>query len=871
MRLPSYKKDDHIRHVKPSPQYATGGGFANPRSPELQTCCRYAILGSMSQSFTAQLCRIVPPEKLTDRFLVSGLLQQPDNSNTDSQVILTYIFEVSQPWFPSSQVIPKLVEILTTQHIQLKPDGTLGNQFELLLRNLNEQLNAISESGETDWIGNFNGLVLVVGGEELHFAQTGHCPAYLLQNNRIRQITEDASPDHDTHPLKTFANLASGVLQDGDHILFANQELYKEVSLDALRRILNSTSPYQASQAIAKELKREKNPAVASCIIRLSTQGQIDPTVAKEPTEILLEEELQSRSRKIQKRLQPLWEIIKHLARRTGDASKKAAQQTSQVVTTTVAPKASELLQKGLEQAKQLKDQVSEKMVSKESPRNEPVVEQIGPKHALPVTPAQEVTQPIEEPPEALEEQPRISAVIELIPPKEERDRNQLIAKAEAAVEEKYAPPSDMFGDEPESIIPQDELALDSSVQIGLMSTEPNAKPKPMEAIRALLKPARNRRRAVLGIAALLLTIGIGVAIAKRKPVATQEALNQNAQNLKQATDLKNKATSAIALSQEIEASREIEQGLQLLDSLKSPSTTQQTEADTLWTALTAQADTLTKTTRFQSVTTQYSFTTTPVGMFANLPFFYGYASNGTGLLRTGAGETTQTQTSIALPGTNDAIVSIIQSNETDTAGYLLTRQKKVYRIVQSDNQTSLSAIAPSTGDFAYGDVIGTYNSNVYILDGQSGLLWKYANTGTVYNKGVSVIDSTKYDIKKTLSLAIDGSIYILKADGSLLKFTSGQSDTDFSLKDMPYLAQKMIKPLQVVTDDSMQSIYLLDAGLSSNEHSSAHILEFNKNGVYVRQYAFPKDMTNIKAFDINPKDKKLWVLNDSTVSEFSF
>jgi hypothetical protein len=345
--------------------------------------------------------------------------------------------------------------------------------------------------------------------------------------------------------------------------------------------------------------------------------------------------------------------------------------------------------------------------------------------------------------------------------------------------------------------------------------------------------------------------------------------LNENATILKQAGELEVKAKTAISLSQEIEASKEVEQSLALLDTLKTPSAAQNEEATGIRTRLTEEADTLTKTTRFAAAAEQYSFTGTPQTVFTSLPFFYGFTANNGSLIRTGKGEKSVTQASIPLPAGNDTIVSITGSNESDTSGYVLTRQQKVYRIVQSGSDTLLRTIAPSSGDFAYGDVIGSYNGNVYILDGQTGLLWKYANSGTVYAKGVSVIDSTKYDIKKSISLAIDGSIYLLKQDGSLLKFTGGQQEKDFTLKDMPYLVKKMIQPLQVVSDDGMNSIYILDGGITSAERSTARILEFTKSGTYIRQYSFPDNLTKVTAFSINPKDKKLWVLNADTVHEF--
>src|SRR5690606_8260025 len=129
--------------------------------------------------------------KLSDRFISSGALFQNERASLSSQVFLGYIFEITQPWFPSSRVLPSILETIHENHPKLTPAKHVADQFEELLKRINEQLNAISEGGETDWIGNLNGLILVISGNELHFSQTGTCPAYMLQKNRIRQITDD--------------------------------------------------------------------------------------------------------------------------------------------------------------------------------------------------------------------------------------------------------------------------------------------------------------------------------------------------------------------------------------------------------------------------------------------------------------------------------------------------------------------------------------------------------------------------------------------------------------------------------------------------------------------------------------------------------
>ena len=209
-------------------------------------------------------------------------------------------------------------------------------------------------------------------------------------------MTDDITIEGDPHPLKTFTNLASGNLQENDCILTSNLELYSEISLDALRRIINSSSPYQSCQAIAKELKKEKNIGVSPIIIKVISALDSEKIITPEPTEINLEEELQSPLRKLQKKLQPILSKLIHHAK---EGSKIAIDKSKQVYSTAqekIGPKASELLQKGTAQVVEMKAKVKAKTTK---PEKLPVVEYIAPATAQPElvaesTPSQLPTNP---------------------------------------------------------------------------------------------------------------------------------------------------------------------------------------------------------------------------------------------------------------------------------------------------------------------------------------------------------------------------------------------------------------------------------------------------------------------------------------------
>jgi hypothetical protein len=793
----------------------------------------------MSAPLAVQLCRVISPERLSDRLLSSGVFTLSEERSLGDQVILAYLFEVIQPWLPSSQLLPSLQATLAEELPKLHDhngQGDLADRFELLLRGVNQTLNSVSEAGETDWIGNLSGLIMVMSGEELHFAQTGRCHAYLLQNNRIRQITDDHSETpQDPHPLKTFANLATGTLKEGDQLIVGNHELYREVSLDALRRMLNTASPYQALQGIARELKREKNPAVQALVFRFGFPA------TNEPEEVILEEEMQSGFKKFSRRVLPLLDRAKTAGSKAGavaaTAATSAAGKTQEVWVNKVAPKASELVEKG-----------KQKLAKEEAPAEE-AIEDTGP-------------------------------VVEIIASKKQREKQHLQAIAEAAEARVHQEPEEE--DDFISVVPDSERTLetdhapDIKVAKKAKDTALSVLAKITTTLRVALNHALswlaipgNKKRAALGsgVLILVLSVWIGISAARQQQVPTTDGSTLTL--LREATDLKTKLDTAVNDNQQIEAARLIFEATAKLQALSSPTANQKHEADNLWKAITAHADTLGKTMRFTAPAATYEFQTEVRGMIAGLPYFYGWNTSDHILDRTGRGNAADVQLQTPLSSSSDVIVSITRSSESDTVGYILTKQGKVHRISQVGTRTMLREINPSEGEFAVGDAVGSYAGHVYILDGKVGLLWRYTNTGTQYSRGVSMIDVNKFDIKRSVSFAIDGSVYFLRSNGEVLKFHGGRQETGFSLTDLPPVAEKFIQPLQIITNETFPSIYVLDAGATSSPWSSARILEFTKNGTFVRQFAFPPEFTKIRAFDINPKEKKLWVLNDKTVAEF--
>ena len=152
------------------------------------------------------------------------------------------------------------------------------------------------------------------------------------------------------------------------------------------------------------------------------------------------------------------------------------------------------------------------------------------------------------------------------------------------------------------------------------------------------------------------------------------------------------------------------------------------------------------------------------------------------------------------------------------------------------------------------------------MLDSSTGLLWKYPASGDSYGKGTNQVNIDTVDLKNSASLAIDGYVYVLKKDGTAIKLLKGIREQNFNLQTLPG-GDKIAKPLKIMTGQNITDLYILDGG--TKDRQNARVIEFDKNGAYIKQYKLPDKLDQVKDAIIKPTEKKLWVLSSSTIFEF--
>jgi len=139
------------------------------------------------------------------------------------------------------------------------------------------------------------------------------------------------------------------------------------------------------------------------------------------------------------------------------------------------------------------------------------------------------------------------------------------------------------------------------------------------------------------------------------------------------------------------------------------------------------------------------------------------------------------------------------------------------------------------------------FTGNLYLLDSQ-GEIWKYSAIEGGFG-GKQKWLQQKADFSSAVSLAVDGSLWVLTKDGQVLKFLQGQKD-GFALSG---LNKPLFESIALFTDFDSQNLYVLDKG-------NARIVVFNKGGEYQSEYQW-SELSQAQDLVVVEAEKKIFCL----------
>lgn len=179
-------------------------------------------------------------------------------------------------------------------------------------------------------------------------------------------------------------------------------------------------------------------------------------------------------------------------------------------------------------------------------------------------------------------------------------------------------------------------------------------------------------------------------------------------------------------------------------------------------------------------------------------------------------------------------------------------------------NDKSLITIDPNTGSQnninleGFGtddklDAFAFYGTNLYALSASNNQIYKLSKSANTYSNRSNWLKG-EASLSNAVGMAVTGSIFILKNDGTVDEFYGNNIRLDqFSLEKIdPSLdSASLLKYFN-------NKLYILD-------RASKRLIVFEIDGKLKQQYKFPS-LNNIKDFTVSADDFKAYILNDDSI-----
>jgi len=151
---------------------------------------------------------------------------------------------------------------------------------------------------------------------------------------------------------------------------------------------------------------------------------------------------------------------------------------------------------------------------------------------------------------------------------------------------------------------------------------------------------------------------------------------------------------------------------------------------------------------------------------------------------------------------------------------------------------------------------LATYFGNFYVADKDANQIDKFVAASSGFGKSDYLKNSQ--NLSQVSAITIDGSIWALFKNGTVLKFTKGNQDS----LSITGLDTPLSNPLRISTTIDDTNIYVLDNG-------NSRIVVFDKTGNYKSQYSAGV-LKNAKDFEVLESNKRIFVLSGGKVYQIN-
>lgn len=174
--------------------------------------------------------------------------------------------------------------------------------------------------------------------------------------------------------------------------------------------------------------------------------------------------------------------------------------------------------------------------------------------------------------------------------------------------------------------------------------------------------------------------------------------------------------------------------------------------------------------------------------------------------------------------------------------------------ILEFDKETKREKLVIEA-DEEWGEIIDfrAFGGNLYLLD-KTGEVWKYPGIEGGFGAYRRWLKGEGPDFSDAVAMNIDGSVWVLKSNGTILKFTQGGRDS-FTISG---LDQPLSNPIALFTDDDQERLYIADKG-------NSRVVVVDKLGEYHSQYLW-QGMGEVVGLVASEEEKKILLLSGNQI-----
>jgi|GEM_PF-1372657 hypothetical protein len=146
------------------------------------------------------------------------------------------VFEIKDTSEDSAYIVNFLASVVKKTYFASHHKNALES-FEATLYRLNLSLSEVAKHGNVNWIGKIDAVLCAIDEKNIHFSVSGDAKVLLLREGQLTEISGGLSPqDEAINPIKTFTDIASGKLEDGDRLIITTDDISHIFTIEELEK-----------------------------------------------------------------------------------------------------------------------------------------------------------------------------------------------------------------------------------------------------------------------------------------------------------------------------------------------------------------------------------------------------------------------------------------------------------------------------------------------------------------------------------------------------------------------------------------------------------------------------------------------------------